>query len=67
MIKINRSKLRALSGICSNFSEVFFATLVIPVFSKKAVNIQFSMLLLGITATGIFSYLSLLFAEKGKL
>ncbi|MFA5770342.1 MAG: hypothetical protein WC894_02505 [Patescibacteria group bacterium] len=35
MDKINRHRLRALSNLTGNFSEVFLASLVIPVFNNK--------------------------------
>jgi len=65
--KINRHRLRALSNLTGNFSEVFLASLVIPVFNNKLDLIKIIITIFGIISCIVFAYFSLLFAEKGKL
>lgn len=62
-----KSKFRALSTLCANFSAVFFASLVIPIFFGGIDISKIPVLLFGVVATFIFAWLSLIFAEKGKL
>ena len=63
----NRSQLRALTDLASGFAQVFFASIVLPIVVSKFDFNQIPMLLLGLIATLYFSYLSLVFAKKGKL
>ena len=51
----------------TNFSEVFLASLVLPIFTEKFELVKLPVVLLGITITFICSYLSVLFAQIGKL
>ena len=67
MDKINRHRLRALSNLSGNFSEIFLASLVIPMFNNKINFIKIIITIFGIISCIGFAYLSLLFAEKGKL
>ena len=67
MFKMTKSKLRALSTLCANFSEVFFASLVIPIFIGGIDISELPVLLFGIVGVFVSGIFSLLFAEKGKL
>lgn len=65
-MKFTKSKARALSNICTDIAQVFFAlfvgTLVLPVDSSKIFVI---VLELGFSI--VFWILAILFAEKGKI
>lgn len=66
MHKLSHSKLRALSTLSANISEVSLASLVVPAiigFDK----INWLVVLWGLTASAISGYLSIVFADKGKL
>lgn len=67
MDKINKHRLRALSNLSGNFSEIFLASLVIPTFYSKINLTKVVITIFGIISCISFAYLSLLFAEKGKL
>jgi choline-glycine betaine transporter len=67
MDKINKHRLRALSNLSGNFSEIFLASLVIPIFNNKIDLTKVVITIFGIISCIGFAYLSLLFAEKGKL
>ena len=67
MDKINRHRLRALSNLSGNFSEIFLASLVIPIFNNKIDLTKIVITIFGIISCIGFAYFSLLFAEKGKL
>lgn len=67
MNKINRHRLRALSNLSGNFSEIFLASLVIPIFNNSINFAKIIIMIFGIISCIGFAYLSLLFAEKGKL
>lgn len=67
MNKVNRHRLRALSNLSGNFSEVFLASLVIPIFNNKIDLTKIIITFFGIISCIGFAYFSLLFAEKGKL
>ena len=67
MDSINKHQLRALSNLTGNFSEVFLASLVIPIFNNKLDLIKIIIMIFGIISCVVFAYFSLLFAEKGKL
>lgn len=62
-----RSKLRALSTLCANFSEVFLASLVIPIFIGGVDISKLPVLLFGVAGTLLSGLFSLFFTEKGKL
>ncbi len=67
LMKLSRSKLKALSTIGSNFSEVFLASLIIPVFTGEFTQSRLFLLVLGSILLLVSIYISLQFAEKGKL
>lgn len=67
MERIDKHRLRALSNLSGNFSEVFLASLVIPVFNNKVDLTKIVITIFGIISCIVFAYFSLLFAEKGKL
>ena len=67
MFRLTKSKLRALSTLCANFSEVFFASLVMPIFFGGIDISEFPVLLFGVAGTLLSALFSLFFAEKGKL
>jgi len=67
MDSINKHRLRALSNLTSNFSEVFLASLVIPIFNNKLDLTKIIITIFGIISCIVFAYFSLLFAEKGRL
>jgi len=67
MNKVNRHRLRALSNLSGNFSEVFLASLVISIFNNKIDLTKIIITFFGIISCIGFAYFSLLFAEKGKL
>lgn len=66
MSKLSRSKLRALSTISANISEVSLASLVIPAIIGVD-KINWIVIILGLLAFVIAAYLSLIFADKGRL
>jgi len=66
-MRLESPEFRALSNVCTNFSEVFLASLVIPVFVGEFDTSRVPVLILGIALTGLFVWLSLIFAKKGKL
>lgn len=67
MDNFSNHKLRALSNLSGNFSEVFLASLVIPIFNNKIDLTKIIITTFGIISCIVFAYFSLLFAEKGKL
>ena len=66
MFKLTKHTFRALSDICTNFSAVFLASLVIPIFINPA-DISLGIVLSGIILMLAATVLSLFCAEKGKL
>lgn len=66
MFKLSLSKLRALSTLSANISEVSLASLVIPAIIGVD-KINWIVIVLGLVAFISTGYLSLLFADKGKL
>lgn len=67
MKKLNLSEIRALSSICTNFSAVFLASLIVPVFSGNFDVSAWSMILLGMGLTIGSVALALYCAKKGKI
>lgn len=67
MLTIGKSELKAISAICTNFSAVFLASLIIPAFTENFDFNNLPVLLLGLGFTLGSISLSLLFARKGKL
>lgn len=67
MTKITRSKHRMLASLCGDFTQVFFASLVIPVVIGGFDIGRLPVVIFGLVATGISFWFSLIFAEKGKL
>lgn len=67
MQNFDKHKLRALSGLFNSYSQVFLASLVIPAFSFKLDFYKIILLILGIFGTIYLGYLSLKFAQQGKL
>lgn len=66
MPKLSQSKLRALSTLSANISEVSLASLVVPaILGVDKINLM--VIVLGLIAFVIAGYPSLLFADKGKL
>lgn len=66
MRKLSHSKLKVLSTLSANIFEVSLASLIIPaVISVDKIN--WSVVVLGSIAFVLSGYLSLLFADKGKL
>lgn len=67
MKNLDKHRLRALSGLFNNYSQVFLASLVIPAFSFRFDFYKIILLILGIFGTIYLGYLSLKFAQQGKL
>jgi hypothetical protein len=67
MFELTKSKFRILSTLFANFSEVFLASLVIPVIIGGVEKFRLPIILLGITGTISWVILSLITAERGKL
>ena len=67
VIEISRAKARALAVLFTNFAAVFLGSLVIPIFIGGFDVRRVPMVLLGLLATFFSTWLSLLFAERGKL
>ena len=66
MIKLSKHKSRALSQVSINFSAVFLASMVLPtIISSK--NVPWYITLSGIIGTATFIFLSMEFAQRGKL
>lgn len=66
-INLYRSRQKALSALSANFSEVFLASLVLPVFTGSVGNYGLQLLVFGLIGTLISGFLSVKFAEKGRL
>ena len=64
---MTRSKWKALSSLFTNFASIFLASLVIPVITGNIDLSQWYVIVLGMTGTSAFSWLSLISAEKGRL
>ena len=67
MDTVNKHRLKALSNLSGNYSAVFLASLVIPIFNNKIDLAKIVIMIFGIISCIVFAYFSLLFAEKGKL
>lgn len=67
MRDFGKHRLRALSGLFNSYSQVFLASLVIPAFSFKFDFYKIILLIFGIFGTIYTGYLSLKFAQQGKL
>ena len=67
MKNLDRHRFRALSGLFNSYSQVFLASLVIPAFSFRLDFYKIILLVLGISGTIYLGYLSLKFAQQGKL
>ncbi|MBI3559349.1 hypothetical protein HY085_03040 [Candidatus Gottesmanbacteria bacterium] len=65
--KSSMSGYRALSSVCSNFSAVFLATFIVPALTFKIDFPNLSVLIFSLVGTAVFAFLSVVFAEKGKL
>ncbi len=63
--KLNKSGLRALSSLCTNFSAVFLGSLVLPAFIVD--DFQWFLVVLGLIGIIAAGYMAILFAQKGKL
>lgn len=66
-IRITASKSKAISTLCASTFEVFLASIVIPIFVGGFDSSEIPVLIFGLIATTSFGYLSVLFAERGKL
>ncbi len=67
MLKLTKSKLRTLANICINFSTVFLASLVVPVFTSESSSLNLLVVFGGIIGTITFIILALICAERGKI
>jgi hypothetical protein len=66
-MKLGKSEFRAFSSLCSNYSAVFLASLVIPAFLPEVDMARFLMISLGVIGALTFWILSAVFAKRGKL
>lgn len=66
-LKFTKSKWRALSTILSNMTEVFLASMVLPIFNVGLDSESFKIVLLGLIVMISAAYLSLICAENGEL
>ena len=64
-LRLNKGQKDKLADFSGNLGLVFFATLVMPVFSRFE-NITWYMILLGLMFTGFCIYSSLFFMKGGK-
>ena len=67
MFKFSKSSYKAFSSTFTNFSAVFLASLILPVFTGSVAPVNWPVLLLGILLTVTAVYFSSYFADKGKL
>lgn len=67
MFPLTKSKHKALSSVSANFSTVFLASLVIPIFTGEFDINNWPVVLFGLITSISLIWLSVLFAEKGKL
>lgn len=67
MATVTSSRAKALSVVFANFAAVFLGSLVIPVFNGGIDIEQLPVVLSGLLATIFSTWLSLIFAERGKL
>lgn len=67
LMKITRPEWKALSTLCSNFSAVFLASLVLPIFTAGFDISNWYVLVLGLALTIFFSWLTIASGKKGKL
>lgn len=66
-IKLKKSGLKALSSVCTEFTAVFLASLVIPAFTGAFDLSRWPVLLLGVLLTVVSLLFSVLFAQKGNI
>ena len=66
-LKFSPPAYKALSSVSSNFSAVFLATFIVPVFSGKFDISNLSVILFSLFGLASFTFLSATFAEKGEL
>ncbi len=67
MYLLTRSRCRALSDLCNNAALVFLGSIVIPLFINGFDISKLPVILFGLVLTISTAWLSLEFAEKGKL
>lgn len=66
-MKLTKSGFKLLSVICSNFTAVFLGSIILPVIVGNIESYRLPMLIFGVAGTGGFTFLALLFAQRGKL
>lgn len=67
MKNFDKHRLRALSGLFNNYSQVFLASLVISAFNFDFDIYKIISIMFGFFGTIYLGYLSLKFAQQGKL
>ena len=67
MFVLTKSKYRMLANICGDFTQVFFASLIIPVIIGGFDIGSLPVVIFGVVAMLVSFYFSIFFAEKGKL
>ena len=66
-MKMTRSHWRGLAMVNANFATVTLGSLVVPVFLGEFDIAQWPVVVLGMIATALLTWLTLFSAEKGKL
>ncbi len=67
MLTFNKSELKALSSLFTNFSAVFMASLIVPILTGNFDVTKLPVVLLGLALTIGTAFIAILFAKKGKL
>lgn len=67
MSKLDNPGFKAISNICTNFSAVFLASIILPLFIGGLDLSEWPVLILGTTLTISSGFLSVLAAERGNL
>jgi len=66
MVKLSRSNNRVISNVCITSSQVFLASMIIPIFMGFDLS-NLAVLLFGIALFVTMFLLALVFGEKGKI
>ncbi|KKQ51679.1 hypothetical protein A2865_00675 [Candidatus Woesebacteria bacterium RIFCSPHIGHO2_01_FULL_39_17] len=66
-VRLSKSASKVLSSVFVSFSEVFLASLIIPVFISRVEIARIPVLILGVLLTIASVFLSIKFGERAKI
>jgi hypothetical protein len=66
-ISIDKSGLKVMSNLAAGFSQVFLASLVIPVFAVQENIVKFPAFLVGILLTLLSCFFAVYFGQKAGI